>query len=101
MIHQLNKLKIPKHSYLGGKRKTRKTRKNKKSKMKRKSKKRLGGDYSKLAKNIIKKNALRYPRRYTARIERVNPQNMLRKKTRKKTYPPNFISKGGKKTKKK
>ena len=102
--HQLEKLKIPKHSHVGGKRKTRRNKKikmkRKSRKMKRKSRKKIGRGYSNLAKNIIKKNALRYPRRYTARIERTNPQNLLRKKTRKKTYPPNFISKGGKKTKK-
>ena len=76
---------------------------------KRKAKKRTlrkrnhkGGNYSKLAKKAIIKNASRYPKIHVARFEKIDPKDLITKRTL-KVYPKFHPGRygGGKKTMKK
>ena len=61
-----------------------------------------GGDYSKLAKKVMIKNASKYPKRYHARFSHINPQELLKKKQTKKVHPSSYPGKvGGYKKKRK
>ena len=55
-----------------------------------------GGEYSELAKNTIRKNASRYPKRFHATIERTNPAELIKRKRTPKVYPRKGPGFGGK-----
>ena len=76
----------------GGKRKTKKIKLRKKN--------RVGGQYSKLAKKTIIKNAAKYPKVHVARFENIDPKDLITKRTV-KVYPKHHPGRygGGKKTK--
>ena len=78
----------------GGKRKTKKIKLRKKN--------RVGGQYSKLAKKTIIKNAAKYPKVHVARFENIDPKDLITKRTV-KVYPKSHPGRygGGKKTKRK
>ena len=79
-----------------------KTRKLNKRSPKRSSKRsRRGGDYSKLAKKTIIKNASNYPKIHVATKETYDPAALLKKYRSLKTYSSKHPGKGGRRTRRK
>jgi len=76
----------------------RRNRKTKKRTLRKKNRK--GGVYSILAKKAIKNNALKYPKIHMARYEKIDPKDLITKKTIKNVYPNKHPGRygGGKKT---
>ena len=82
----------------GKRRKKRKSRrKSRRKRGKRKSKR--GGEYSKYAKDAIKYNASKYPKRYTSTKETYDPETLLNKNRTPPSYPSKHPGKGGRRTK--
>ena len=75
------------------KRNKKQTKRNSRKTMKKNKK---GGEYSELAKNIIRKNASRYPKRFHATIEQTNPAELIKRKKTPKVYPRKGPGIGGK-----
>ena len=75
------------------KRNKKQTKRNLRKTMKKNKK---GGEYSELAKNIMKKNAYRYPKRFHATIEQTNPSDLIKRKRTPKVYPRKGPGIGGK-----
>ena len=71
-------------------------RKRYKTKQRKTMKNKKGGEYSELAKTIMKKNASRYPKRFHATIEQTNPAELIKKKRTPKVYPRKGPGIGGK-----
>ena len=82
----------------GKRRKKRKSRrKSRRKRGKRKSKR--GGEYSKFAKDAIKYNASKYPKRYASTKETYDPKTLLDKNRTPPSYPSKHPGKGGRRTK--
>lgn len=83
-----------------GRRRRARRRKTKKRTLRKKNRK--GGVYSMLAKKAIKNNALKYPKIHMARYEKIDPKDLITKKTIKNVYPNKHPGRygGGKKKRK-